>query len=111
MFLLARLKNGCPLHIFLFILAVYFALVLNFPLLIKVYVYFKQDTLMSIVTNLSLLMLLLFCLFFSLFSILSVKYLEKTIFIALTLLSSILSYSYFYYNFIFDKSSFFYRNN
>lgn len=94
----------CHLSIFLLILASYFAWVFNLPFLIKAFMYFKHDAQLSILHTLALIPFLI-CIFISLFSLLAIKKLEKSIFIFLTLLSSILSYHCLYYGLVFDGTS------
>lgn len=88
------------------IMAIYFSSLLNLPLYIKAFISIKQTT-TPLLAGLSLIPLFffLFSLFISLFSILSIKYIEKVIYIGLVLISSILSFSYGYYGIIFNGES------
>lgn len=86
--------------------ALYLALVLNFPLILKVYdfIHVKETALTS------LLYLIPFIIFLctisiSLICLLSFKYLEKPIYIGLTLLCSILNYAYIFYGVVFSDDS------
>ncbi|AUH71031.1 phosphoethanolamine transferase [Legionella sainthelensi] len=101
-----RLK-GLNVVSFTLILTAYFALVLNFPFIIKAITHMKEEHI-SIESTVFLSMtipLFLFCVFFSLFSLFTVKYLEKPVFITVTLVSSVLSYGHMYYGFVFDSHS------
>ena len=87
-------------------LAAYYAFVLNFPFILDAYRYIHKTT--GILPSLLLIIpvcLFLWCIFISLFSLLSIKYLEKIIYIGLTLITSILSYGYVYYHIAFDDDS------
>ena len=87
-------------------LAVYFAWVLNFPFILDAYRFIHQAN-GEIITLLLMLPVCLFLLsiFITLFSLLSIKYIEKAVYIGLTLITSILSYAYVYYHIAFDDYS------
>lgn len=85
-------------------MALYFALVLNFPFIMKAVECIKAGA-VSAIQPLIVIPCFLFCLFISLFSILSIKYIEKPIFIVMTLVSSLLSYAYIYYGLMFNGTS------
>ena len=87
-------------------MALYFSLILNAPLLIKAYSSFRENHEAIVATPLIIgLFLCLFFIFVALFSIISVKYIEKPVYIILTVISSLLSYGYVYYGVIFNGHS------
>lgn len=91
---------------FSWVLAAYYAWVLNFPFILDAYRYIHQAN--GVIYSLLLIFpvcLFLWCIFISLFSLLSIKYIEKIIYIGLTLIASILSYGYIYYHVAFDDYS------
>lgn len=91
---------------FSWLMAAYYALVLNFPFILNAYIYthHKESIFLSLLLSL-LVCVFLWCIFISIFSLLSIKYIEKPIYIGLTLISSLLSYAYMYYNVQFDDFS------
>jgi lipid A ethanolaminephosphotransferase len=96
----------CTTPVFCLIIALFYALVLNSPFIIKAWVYiYSGDATYSTLTLLLTFPLFLFCIFFSLFSLLSFPYIEKPILIILTIISSVLSYAYAYHGVAFDDSS------
>lgn len=83
-------------------MASYFALVLNLPFIVKTYLSAPSGTTLFFFVA---LVCYLGALFISLFSLCSIKFLEKPFYILMTLMSSILSYSYVYYGTIFNGHS------
>lgn len=91
---------------FSWILAAYYAWVLNFPFILDAFHYIhKANNALTTFMLMGLVCLFLWCIFVSLFSLLSIKYIEKPVFIGLTMLTSILSYAYMYFQLAFDDFS------
>lgn len=100
------LKRPVNSAYFCWALAAYYALVLNAPFIFKAYdfICIKETTL---VASLYIIPLIFFLYVVALFLVclLSIKYIEKPLFIVLTLLCSVLSYAYVDYGLILDDES------
>lgn len=95
----------CSKNVYVFILAIYFSFIINFPFILHGYQFLNPINGDSNILITLTIPIFLFFIFYSLFSLLCIRPIEKLIFIPLTLLSSLLSYSYLYYGFVFDDYS------
>lgn len=87
-------------------ISIYFALVINAPFLHDAFLFIHAKESLPVTLGLtSIVMLFLISIFISLFSLLCIRFLTKPVCILMLLISSLLSYAYFYYGLQFDDYS------
>ena len=101
-----KYQNTSGLFWFIVGISVYFALVINAPFTHDAFLYIRAKESLPVSVGLtSIIILFLISIFLSLFSLLCIRFLTKPVCIGMLLISSLLSYAYFYYGLQFDDYS------